>query len=336
MIEQLEALDVNPWSRRSQNVLGEMLPTESASTLYGLASAVVDSAHKLLVEFKEETLMEAVHRVSTSGASDFHAVKNVVGETAQLVKEIRRGRHYRIMVEGIHGTSNAEGTGRGVGHGSGGHEETRPTAPVMVGAFLSSLSVFYGALPDCHHSVWKSLRKCSTSTRTLGNSLEDLVYLGAIAWERDDPNSGSGIEAAGGQHAEDSPKTNRALGSRVCVSPWHPVIQVLSWGVIPILTAENSLLSCVQAAANLETGVQVLGCRERTDSWKRDGLMAVVAAVAKGYHSLGVGQDLSTVSLVDLWGVAARVSDGAKLNCYKLNCYHPMDLCRLIGRLTMA
>lgn len=333
--EKSEAMGVTPWSR-SQNVLGERLPEESASNLYALASAVVDSAHKLVVGFRAEILMDAVHRVSTStsGAHDLQAIKSVVDETARLVKDIRRGRSSRVMVGNIHGISNAEGTRGGVGHGSGGQGETRRSFPIMVGTFLSSLSLFYGALPGYHHGVWKSLRNCSTASRTLGNSLEDLVHLAAIAWERDSfPDSMFGVRDVidvelGGQYG-DSHNTNRAQNG---VSPWDPVIQVLSWGVIPILTAENSLLSCIQAAANPETGVEALGCREEMGSWKRDGLFAVVEAVAKGYHSLGVGQDLSAVSLVDLLGVvAARVSITAKLTRY-----HPMDLCRLVGRLTMA
>lgn len=334
--EQSEATGVTPWSRLSQNVPGALLPEEAASNLDALASAVVDSAHKLVVGFRAEVLMDAVHRVSmsTSGAHDLQAIKTVVDETAHLVKDIRRGRNYRIMVEIIYGVSNAEGARTEVGHGSGGRAETRPTAPIMVGTFLSSLSLFYGALPGYHHGVWKSLRNCSTSSRTLGNSLEDLVHLAAIAREHGDfPDSGFGIGDSnvdvdcGGQHGRDSHKTNRAQD---IVSPWKPVVQVLSWGVIPILTAENTLLSCI-AAVNPEMGKEASGWRESAESWKINDLLAVVEAVAKGYHSLGVGQDLSDISVVDLLGVVAKVSTAGKLDRY-----HPMDLCRLIGRLAMA
>lgn len=333
--EQPEAMSEQARSRRSQNKLRELLPKASASNLNALASAVVDSAHKLVVGFREEVLMKAVHHVSISGANDLQAIRIVVDETAHLVKEIRRGRDYRAMVKSIDGTNSADGTECETGHGIGGQEETQPTAPIVVGTFLSSLSLFYGALPEYHHRVWKSLRNCSTSTSTLGNALEDLVHLAAIALERGDCwDSACGVRDAidvdfGEQQSGNSNRTNHAQDGGAFVSPWDPVIQVVSWGVIPILTAENSLLSCIQAS--LETGVKPLGCREVTESWKRDGLLAVLTAVAKGYHSLGVGQDLSTVSLADLWGVAARVSHAAKLNRY-----HPMDLCRLTARLTMA
>lgn len=336
--EQFEAMGVKPLSGRSQNVRGELFPKGSASNLCAIASTVVDSAHTLVVGFRKEVLLEAVHQVSTSGANDLQAIETVVAETAHLVEEIRRGRNYRVMVQGVHGTSNTEGTRRGVGHGSGEQEETPPSGSIMVGSFLSSLSLFYAALPDCNHGVWKSLRNSSTSTRTLGNTLEDLIHLAVIAWERDDllPNSGFGLEDAidvdlGRKYGGDSHSTDLPQDSCSCVPPWAPVIQVLSWGVIPILTAENSLLSCIQAAANLEPGAEALGSRDGANSWKRDGLLAVVAAVAKEYHSLGVGQDLSAVSLVDLWGFAPRASNAAQLGRY-----HPMDLYRLIGRLAMA
>lgn len=333
--EQSEAIGVKQGSRRSQKLLGELRP--QASNLYALASAVINSARNLVVGFREETLMGAVHRASTSGTNDAHVIKTVVDETAHLVKEIRHGRTYRGIVERVRGASDVEGTKRGVGRGSGGQWETQSTAPLIVGTFLYSLSLLYRALPDYHNRVWKSLRKCSTPTGTLGDALEDLVYLAAFAWERDDcSNSEFGIRDAvdvdlGEQRGGNSHRTNLAQDSYIRVAPWDPVIQVLSWGVIPILTAENSFLSCIQAATNPETGVEGLGRREGTNSWKRAGVLAVVTAVAKGYHSLGVGQDLSAVSLGDLWGEAARVTSAAKLNCY-----HPMDLCRLIGRLTIA
>lgn len=319
--KQSETMGVNTWSWRSKKILGDLLPTSSASNLYALASAVVRSAHKLVVGVREEMLMEAVHRLSTSDANDSKAIKTVVDKTVHLVQEIRHGM-------------DAEGTKRGVGCGQ---EERQSTAPIIVGTFLSSLSLFFRALPDYHHPVWQSFRNCSTSASTLGSALEDLIHLAAIAWKRDDcSNSEFGVGGAidvdlGGQHGGNSHSCNLEQESCVRVSPWDPVIQVLSWGAIPILTAENALLSCVQAAANLETGVEGLGCREGTDSGKRDSLLAVVTAAAKGYHSLGVGQDLSTVLLVDLWGVAAGVSNTAQLNRY-----HPMDLCRLIARLTMV
>lgn len=326
--EQSEAMGVKPWNGRSQNVLGEPSTEKSTSSLHALALAVVDSAHKIVVGFRKELLMQAVHRVPTSGTYDPQAIKSLVTETAHLVNEVR------VMIDTVHDTSNPEGARHGVGHGSGGQEETRPIARVMVAEFLSSLSLFYGALPDCHHGGWNSLRNCSTIIRMLDSTLEDLVHLAAIAWERSDFldsgfGKGDAIDVDLGGHSHRT--TTRAQDSGNCVCPWDPVIQVVSWGVIPILAAENSLLSCIQNAANLEPGAEALGFRERTDSWKKDCLFAVVAAVAKGYHSLGVGQDLSTVSLFDMLAVAARVSNAAKLSRY-----HPMDLCRLVGRLTMA
>lgn len=318
-------MGVEPWGRQSQNVLGDH-PPEKSSNLSTLTSAVVDAAHKLVVGFREEILVEAVHRVYTDGAHDLQAIKTVVGETAHLIKEVRRGRNNGFMGGSSHDTNNAEDKEHGIGYCSSGQDE--------IGAFLFSLSLLYGALPGYHHRVWKSLRNCSTATRTLSNAVQDLVHLAAIVWEgNDSPNLG-GEDAidvdCGGPHDGNSRRMNLAQDGCVCVFPWNPVIQVLSWGVIPILTAENLFLSCIQAAANPEPFEEGLGYHEGKGSQKRDGMLAVVAAVAKGYHSLGVGQDLSTVSLVDLCCVAARASNVAKPSGY-----HPMDLCRLIGRLIL-
>lgn len=303
------------------------------------ASALVEYADKLGVQSNKERLLDSVHLVYASKANDIQAVKTIVEETLQLVKEIRVNWGSRNMPN--NSIIAEEGAGDAAGHSGRNQEEverndTRSNLSVMVGTFLSSLAHLYGTLPDCHHRAWQILRDTSTSSVTFGNAVGNLVHLAAIALERDNFWSLDSVfpdapENLGGHHEKYSDQNELAPGRSVRFSPVEPIIQVISWGVIPILTAENSLLSCIQAPANLETGDKGF----RGENSRRDILMAVVTIVTKRYHSLGVGDDLSMVLLGDLLGVAAsslvRLSNAANLVHY-----HPMNLCRLVARLTIV
>lgn len=355
--------DVSTWSRQSQEVLGGLRTKAPASKLCALASTFVDSAHKLVVGFREETFMEAAHHVSNSSANDVQAIKTVVGETLHLVKAIRHGRGSHDISENLNLTGSAEGTGHGIGHRNDEKGElkraraqpfrSQPVTqdPKILGTFVSSLARLYGALPDHHHHIWQSFRKSSTSAGTLGNAFEDLVHLAAIAWEPDDlsisenplPDANNGDLGGrhGGLHGGPSQQDDPTRECCLRFSPCDPLLNLMSWGVVPMLTAENSLLSCIQAAANPEIGKAGVGhppgcCCGGASSSRRDGLVAVVTAVAKGYHSVAVGKDLSTVLLTDLLGVAANSLTTVSPASKRLFRYHPMDLCRLVARLTMA
>lgn len=346
--------------RQSQEALGGLLTKVPVSNLCALTLTFVDSAHKL-VGFREEIIMEAAHRVSTSSASDVQAVETVVVETSHLVNAIRHGRGSHSIPENCHVMHGTDGSVRGTEHGnegkggpeSKGKQQLRsqrvPQDPKMLGTFLSSLARLFGALPDHHHHIWQSFRKRSTSAGTLGTAFEDLVHLCAIVWESEDlSNSEVALPYAndgdlggyhgrlhGGSWQRDVAPTENCL----CDFPWDPLLSLLSWGVVPVLTAEDSLLSCMQAAENpekVEAGVgNTPGCCWGGRSSSRS-LVAVATAVARGYHSLAVGEDLSTVLLTDLLGVAANSLTSVRAASQPFFRYHPMDLSRLVARLTIA
>lgn len=349
------------WGRQSQEVLGGLDAKVPASKLCALALTFVDCAHKLVVGFREENLIEAAHRVSTSSANDVQAINTIVGETLHLVNAVRHGRVFHSIPGKCHNNHSAHDTGRGVGHGDDEKTELESTRtqpfrsqrvlqdPKLLGTFLSSLARLYGALPDHHHHIWRSSRKISTSAGTLGSAVEDLIHLSSIAWKAADlSHSEMALTDAndgdlGGNHGglDGGPSQQEDLVTESCLNvfPWDPLLSLLSWGVVPVLTAENCLLSCLQAAANPEIGEARVGhspgCWWRETS-RRGCLVDVVTAVAKGYHSLAVGEDLSKVLLTDLLGVAANslttVNSAASKSLFG---YHPMDLCRLVARLAM-
>lgn len=349
--------------RRSQEALGGLGAKVPASKLCALALTFVDSAHKLVVRFSEENLMEAAHRVSASSANDVQAINTIVGETLLVVNAIRRGRGFHSIPGKCHNNHSAHDTGRGVEHRNDEKRELGSTRtqnfrsqrvlqdPKLLRTFLSSLARLYGALPDHHHHIWRSSRKLSTSAGTLGSAVEDLVHLSVIAWD-DLSHSEMALPDANyddldGHHEgfHGGPSQQEDLTTEGCLNvfPWDPLLSLMSWGVVPVLTAENCLLSCIQAAANPEIGEERLGhhppgcCWDEATSSRRGCLVAVVTAVAKGYHSLAVGEDLSKVLLTDLLGVAANslttVSAAASKSLFS---YHPMDLCRLVARLTLT
>lgn len=334
-----------------------------APKLCALALTFVDSAHKLVVGFREENLMAAAHRVSFSSANDVQAIETVVGETLHLVNAVRHGKGFHSTPENCHENISADGGGCGTGHGKdekGELQSTRtqqfdfqgaPQDTKMLGTFLSSLARLYGALPDHHHHIWQSFRKRSTSAGTIGNAFEDLVHLSAIALKPDDLSSSevalldaNDVELGGHQgqlHDRSSQQDNPATESCLRVFPWDPLLSLMSWGVVPVLPAENYLLSCLQATAIPEIGqvgerYPAGCCSGEASSTRRGCLVAVVTAIAKGYHSLAVGKDLSSVSLTDLLGVAANSLTTVSVASIPLYRYHPMDLCRLVARLIMA
>ncbi|CAN0104280.1 unnamed protein product [Scytosiphon promiscuus] len=321
---------VGSWS---QDILLPKVPEQSE--LCTFAAILLESASNfVLTPTTESTFMGAVHRVSMSNANDIPAFKSVVRETLHLVQRIGRFRRSYGVAGESDGAVDAK---KKVGT----LEKAMPSErarqrPHTLRKFLLALARFYRALPDHQHDVWHTVRISFPPSCGFGNAFEELILLAATEWERDAPMRGRLV----GSHGESSQKGGPVQDSRLWLPPWDPLSRLLSWGLAPILTAENALLSSIQHASVVTR--PELGERDVTHSAKfwhavkppsREGLVAVATAVAKGYHNLGSGEDLSTALLPDL---SRKHNSGPVVNAAaKPFNYHPMHLCRLIARLRM-
>lgn len=346
-------IDQDAGLRSSFLHLQGVLPTWVASNLTAVVSALLDAAGNLCVGSGGEGLVHAALCVSDSRGNDVQAVANVVCETLHLVQRVRC-RHWFTRVQDTDDTQDAEGKA---------HEcETAPAllrggevrrASNSPGLFLVLLAEVWGSLHRAcdknQPKALQALRHGFTSTVTLGNMFEDLVHLAAVAWEGINPSDCGGVTLSGERWMPPDDASDDVVGCqnglfqerksrRADYSPWAPALQLMSWGLVPVLTAENALLACVQTVVTRpklregDTRARLAGGHCKTMNTSRDALIAVVTAIAKGYHSLGVGVDLSAVVLGDLLDVAAKSRSRVNVEPKPYR-YHSMNLCRLVARL---
>ncbi|CAM9308474.1 unnamed protein product [Hapterophycus canaliculatus] len=308
----------------------------AASDLCTFASVLLEAANCFVRISTESNFMDAVYRVSINKASDIKAIESVVRETLNIVQEIGQFRHSRR----IPGNKN-DATDAYFEIGNLQKEMSLKGArqnPITLGIFLTSLSRFYGALPDNQHDVWQSVRKSFSPSVRRGNAIGELIELAAIEWEG---NASTGAHLVG-HDGESSRKGGLEQESCGRLPPWDPLLRLLSWGLVPTVIAENIFLSCIgHASSEISPNLNDLDVAYPTECWQgsrspsKDGLIAVATAVAKEYHSLGSGEDLSTVLLSDLLHVANKFEPAAVVASKPFH-YHPMHFCRLIARLRVA
>ncbi|CAN0383711.1 unnamed protein product [Ectocarpus sp. 12 AP-2014] len=309
-------------SPKSPVVLASLLPRDPASDLCAIASKLCAIASKQCAHVDKceghrvRRFLEAVHRVSITSTDDdieSNDPKSIIGETWHLVDAVQRCRDSSGFPETIHDTDDvSEELERTPAQRFRDHGTQDPN---VLETFLASLALLYRTLPDC---IWQSIPKSSTLGSMSSDVVGNLVHLAARAWERN----------ASYWRKDKDP------GQEGCLRfpPCEPVLQLMSWGAISVVTAENVLLSCIQTATGGSTSQTGVTCPEaRWDETSPSSVIAVATAIVKGYHSLALGKDLWTVSLDDLLDVTARSVPAMDLS--KPFRYHPMDLCRLIARL---
>lgn len=338
-------------------VLVQALPiTPQSSELPALVSALCGAcgAYCLGVTSQED-LLKAAQRAAESNTDDMQAVASVLSGTLHLVKAVRCRLESRSAQPGWNDAHIGEVLGCGFHCQIGKGEELQTTRPLPiqdhgVGQTSNTLQVFLSLLAEVwgylhrtcpnQHVVVRALRHTFTSTSTPGEALEDLVHLAAIAW-KETSTSDSGAETLCAERCPPILWTDGSLvGGQSGTSvrqrhprcpPWAPALELMSWGILPAVNAENILLSCVQAVGKVRQRAQEetqTGCAVGTSS---NAVIAVITAIAKGYHSLAVGEDLSAVLLADLLDDAARSL--TRNVVVRVSYYHSMHLCRLVGRL---
>ncbi|CAB1106654.1 unnamed protein product [Ectocarpus sp. CCAP 1310/34] len=306
-------------SPKSPEVLASLLPRGPASDLCAIASKLCATASKQCAHVDKcscQGFLEAVHRVSISSTDDdieSNDPKTIISETWHLVDAVRRCQDFSRIPETIHDTHDvSEELERTPAQRFRDHVTQDPN---VLETFLASLALFYRTLPDC---IWRSIPKSSTLGSMSSDVVGNLVHLAARAWEQN----------ARYWRKDKDPGQERCLRFPPC----EPVLQLMSWGAISVVTAENVLLSCVQTATRGSTSQTSVMCPEaRWNETSPSSVIAVATAVVKGYHSLALDKDLWTVLLDDLLDVTAGSVPAMDLS--KPFRYHPMDLCRLIARL---
>lgn len=293
------------------------LPTSTVSRLPVLVSTLVDVAQELGLESGETyTFMEAAQQVAGSDKACLQSAASIVRETLHLIQSIR-WRQGSVSAKDTDGIRNAAELARG---------QSNSCRPNGLGHFLSLLAEvwgsLYGASDVYRHQVVHSLQHGFATTAI--NAVEHLVHLAVLAWER------ARVSGAGGETTSSEGRSSERSECR----PWVPILQLMAWGVVPAVTAENVVLSCLEVfeTSKLREGATRNG-QDRSNEPSRDALIAVASAVAKGYHSLGAEEDLSTVVLTDLLDVAARSIKPRRVGTKISGWYHSMNLCRLVARL---
>lgn len=357
------------WPRLAALVYG-LLPASPASKLPALLAALLDSADEFKAGFNEKPLVHARQRVVDSGSNDKEAIGSVLDETFRLVHVVReqqeaQAKATRGETDGAH---HNKGTGDAFSCSKGNAEEPIGTllqplgqqgagrAPGSLGYFLALIAEVWGCLYGPHphdqhrvHAVWQRFKSKATS----GNVFQDLVHLAAIACGETvvlDPGTGTRANEgyippdANGRVFEGWPHSLSQQESSPGESasrypPWAPALELMCWGVVPTLNAENVLLSCIEAVAirtKRGKGRLGTGLSQERGVTSSKALIAVVTAIARGYHGVAVGEDLSGVLLADLLNVAqnspTKVNAEVRVSCS----YHSMDLCRLLARLAIV
>lgn len=337
-------------------VLVQALPvTPQASELPALVSSLC-GAYCVGFTSRQEELLKAAQRAAESNTDDMEAVVSVLSGTLHLVKVVRCRLQSSNAQPELNDAHNGGVSGCGLCCRIDKREEVQTTRPLPirdrgVGQTPNTLQLFLSLLAEVweclyrtcpnQHTVVQALRHTFSPTSTPGEALEDLVHLAAISWKQTSI-SGSGAETLCAERCTPMHATGGSLlGGQSAITarerhsrslPWAPALELMSWGILPTVIAENVLLSCVQAVAKVpQRGKEETqtGCAAAKSS--RNAVIAVITAIAKGYHSLAVGEDLSAVLLADLLDAAARSL--TRNVVVRVSCYHSMNLCRLVGRL---
>lgn len=333
------------------------LPTSPWSRLPALLSALISTAKKLGARFGEEDIMQAANRVSTDGVDDIQAMAIILRETLQLVRAVRRRLLFRVRedAESILGSQYAGGE---IGCTKIRTEELQRTqapsfrgqetqrAPKSLERFLNLLArvwrSLYGSY-NSNHYVVQALRAGFNSMPASGDAFGDLVHLTALAWE-EAIFFGRGDKFPPEKSCMPPHKADVSLGGPfTLLSQWGvciPALELMAWGVVSVMVAENTLLSCMQGLKtkspkrrSFSTDIKLMKGGNDITASSPDALVLVLSGITKGYHSLAVEEDLSAVLLVDLLDVAAKSLSRRHLDAKPPQCYHSLDLCRLVARL---
>lgn len=292
------------------------LPTSTVSRLPVLVSTLVDVAQELGLESGETyTFIEAAQQVASSDKACLQSAASIVRETLRLIQSIR-WRQGSVSAKDTDGIRDAADLAR---------EQSNSCRPNGLGHFLSLLAEvwgsLYGASDVYRHEVVHVLQHGFATTAI--NAVEHLVHLAVLAWER------ARVSGAGSENTSSEGGSSERSECR----PWVPILQLMAWGVVPAVTAENVVLSCLEVFETSKLRGATRKGQDRPTEPSGGALIAVASAVAKGYHSLGAEEDLSTVVLTDLLDVAARSVTPRRVGTKMSGWYHSMNLCRLVARL---
>lgn len=121
--------------------------------------------------------------------------------------------------------------------------------------------------------------------------------------------------------------------------PWTPAVELILLGAIPVVKAENVLLSRIEALSSRQEQLSPRSCREDCGleeiiERSRNAMRSVATAVVRDYHARGIRKDLSRVLLMDLLDYTAESLSAMPRETMQPCSYHPMGFCRLVGRLT--
>lgn len=317
-----------------------LLPKSPDSSAPSLVSALLHAAQDLGIVPRDKNVWQAASLVAAGRNGDgAQAVTIIIRETLHLVRSVRSRQISHFAAE----ESDPRVSGKCFPRQEEGGK------PDILRLFLALIAEvwgsFYHSSGSYRDSMTQALRHGFASTETSTTIFDDLVNLAAIAWEtanfskpRRETHAEKSCTTGGGEnswlHSEST--------AREGYPPWAPALELISWEVIPHLAAETALISFIQfksmprrQGGRSEVSKRHAGTGLIADP-SRDAVFAIATAVARGYHSVAVGKDLSTVLLADISDVAAKSLTRKRVEAKPSRFYHPLNLCRLVALLVIG
>lgn len=330
----------------------DTLSPSSLSSLPALVMAVTDASQAIGADVgRKDELVQAAHGVSASGGQNVQAVASVVRETLNLVHTISQQQQcgygeIAFSVGGYRLSMGEQNRFYGTGKDKDAMRERSRIAKFL--ALLAEVwASLYATSPDCQLCVVNTLQRGLPSKVTIVRIFEDLTGLAIQAVNAATSSAAGYSEDAAGQQRDDA--TNGCVQVDAVVlkeltlttlrisehPPWLPALQLMLWSAISAVTAENSLLSLFQEASSAQsTATKDLEMVVRQPS--PNALCVVTTGIVKGYHSWATQRDMSSVPMANILDCATDAL--ARLPLHRTICrrYHPMNLSRVVARLTIV
>lgn len=316
----------------------------SAPILTALLLELVDVGQNIGADVgRKHELVEDGQKVMSSNGEDVQAVADVVRETLHVAHSAAQRQQCGIGQNTLCFPAHVLQTVRHVNlHGT--VDDKVRSEGTKIAIFLTLLAEVWASLYSSSHSCQRSVVHClqggGAAKATVVGVYEDLVVLASLAVKavtsetqhfQDMTEQQDGITAD-----VDSVVSNMssAIPATRDSPPWLPALELMLWGAIPAVEAENTLLSLLNEASSVQT--------QHTEATQSDGqqplrgaLNVVITALVEGYHSRAV-QETPRVSGANALDCAVDSLATFPVGLAARGRYHPMNLSRVAARLAVV
>lgn len=319
--------------------------SSSAPILTALVLELVDVGQSIGADVgRKHELMQDAQRVMAINGEDVQAVADVVRETLHVAHSAAHRQQCGIGENTLGFPAHVLQTGQQIDL-DGVINDTVGSDGSKIATFLILLAEVWASLYSLSHSCQRSVVYClqggGAAKATVAGVYEDLVVLASLAVKAVTSESGH-FQGMAGQPDEvtttyvDSVVSNMPStipATREC-PPWLPALELMLWGAISAVEAENTLLSLLNEASS----VQAEHSRATQSGIQQPlfgALNVVITALVEGYHSRAV-QEIPRVSVANALDCAVDSLATFPAGLSARGRYHPMNLSRVAARLAVV